>query len=929
MIWSTIRAPLKEMQTRMRLTCSVQLPDQCADRMGIHCVHLVVRISCRSLHRCRASPFRLCVNKLGLPVDGAAHYIEATRAFMVAEEYGEAFQCLQRAVQARLKPHAKQKDKADLTMRGIAVASFDDLSESPDSAPLTNGLSTSVPTSWTLGSGALTPIDGKRSPQAAFAATSSPADSTSSPLFSPAQSSSSYPTPASAFLLPTSSRSPAFTAQAGTIALKGSGRALYLSPETMQAPISSGGGALATATNQQRQPTSSLARTASIQPRTATGKTIPASPATSASSSSSGMVFSSMRSSTPSSTPASPDVSPPLPPSGRSRPVSAYTSHHAASSSAVLNSSSNSNRSRPRRHSLSTPSTDLLTTAPAMLQNDDDDSVIHHVLYIDLLLARLAVQLGADLWADLEFRHAVLALEMACTLFACLLIAERKYATAGAAGTGAPFQQRSSNLIVGVDMTTQSVNGSNSGPASATQTLRLQDLTTLSNRGVSGGDDSTASSPNSNSPVAKGRGGMDSSRQFPLRTNDDESIERRLAGLLGPHAYNATASSQTLGALTLGSSRPIYTKPIPSFIRRDTGADDTTEPSDLVLYAIDPHASVSEGEALSRAATGHGEPMTSILEESLVCRWQLATYYVNYDEELTAARNDNSNGSTVWEGCSELRRAKALYEQVAMHRIGSDVLGREVDVSLVDLLAPRATQQDLTIDHIHSIAALITGYAEEDEKLHLCLFLAGLADALIGIRTYMAYQAWEARKAEAEKANQPPKPSTNYYGMPKSPAPSSKKPSASSSTPSSPSRSNRRRSTASSSSSSDGSSMIPPPIPELYLLDRPVWCPPILKRYRAISPSFGLTPEIRLLRSINGLLLLAANLTARVNETLGAIRAPKLARQLFQAAWGQELMRELQEVLTVFHAQRPLTNTAAKLMIQIKAAMKEAITPKS
>jgi hypothetical protein len=89
--------------------------------------------------------------------------------------------------------------------------------------------------------------------------------------------------------------------------------------------------------------------------------------------------------------------------------------------------------------------------------------------------------------------------------------------------------------------------------------------------------------------------------------------------------------------------------------------------------------------------------------------------------------------------------------------------------------------------------------------------------------------------------------------------------------------------------------------------------------------SFGETAEIRLLRSCSGLLQMAASLSQRLNDAFGG-SAPRVAKQLFQAAWGAEIIREFTAVVEVFTRQRPLTNVAAKLLLQLKKQMKIAIT---
>jgi hypothetical protein len=179
---------------------------------------------------------------------------------------------------------------------------------------------------------------------------------------------------------------------------------------------------------------------------------------------------------------------------------------------------------------------------------------------------------------------------------------------------------------------------------------------------------------------------------------------------------------------------------------------------------------------------------------------------------------------------------------------------------------------------------LVSQYAADDSKLHTCLFMAGLCDALIGIRVYIASQA---KPAAAVVAGANGKSGKKGSAAPPPPP--------------------------------------PPPIPELYRQTRTVFCPPILLRYRDMCASFGETAEIRLLRSCSGLLQMAASLSQRLNDAFGG-SAPRVAKQLFQAAWGAEIIREFTAVVEVFTRQRPLTNVAAKLLLQLKKQMKIAIT---
>jgi hypothetical protein len=116
----------------------------------------------------------------------------------------------------------------------------------------------------------------------------------------------------------------------------------------------------------------------------------------------------------------------------------------------------------------------------------------------------------------------------------------------------------------------------------------------------------------------------------------------------------------------------------------------------------------------------------------------------------------------------------------------------------------------------------------------------------------------------------------------------------------------------------------PPPIPDLYLQSRTVFCPPILLRYRDMCESFGDTAEIRLLRSCLGLLQMAANLSQRLADAFGP-SAPKVAKQLFQAAWGANIISEFTAVVHIYTKQKPLAVTAAKLLLQIKKQMKVVI----
>ena len=354
---------------------------------------------------------------------------------------------------------------------------------------------------------------------------------------------------------------------------------------------------------------------------------------------------------------------------------------------------------------------------------------------------------------------------------------------------------------------------------------------------------------------------------------------------------------------------------------------------------------------------------TSILEESLVCRFQLALYYVSFDEELHASdmallasppATSPAAGSTqtpaqlaqqslvdhhrnTYATNQELRRAKALFEQVASQKPDEWLLHANIlpalNESMVASLVPPITTPRL----IDEAATLIAQYAADDDKLHSCLFLAGLCDALIGIRIFCAAKA--AQKVIV--SSPPPTNSKAAAGLSvaasaaalaaasaakkKQPAatPSGGATAAATSGSTSAGGSGSASSASSTSPGSSSRSLLPPPLPELYLQSRTVFCPPILLRYRDMCASFGCTAEIRLLRACNGLLQMAANLGARLSESFGS--SPHVAKQLFQAAWGAEIIREFTEVVSVYTKQRPLANTQAKLLLAIKKGMKAAI----
>lgn len=282
----------------------------------------------------------------------------------------------------------------------------------------------------------------------------------------------------------------------------------------------------------------------------------------------------------------------------------------------------------------------------------------------------------------------------------------------------------------------------------------------------------------------------------------------------------------------------------------------------------------------------------------------------------------------------ELRRAKALFEQVASQKPDEWLLHANIlpvlNESMMASLVPPITTPRL----IDEAATLIAQYAADDDKLHACLFLAGLCDALIGIRIFCAAKA-------AQKAMLPSSAPSSSKSVPgsvaasaaalsaaalakkKQPPPATPSAAPSSAASASSAAANSGSNASSASPGSSSRSLLPPPLPELYLQSRTVFCPPILLRYRDMSASFGCTAEIRLLRACNGLLQMAANLGARLSETFGS--SPHVAKQLFQAAWGAEIIREFTEVISVFTKQRPLANTQAKLLLAIKKGMKAAI----
>ena len=472
------------------------------------------------------------------------HYMEATRAWMLAEQYDEAFQCLQLAVQARTRPNVKHKDESDqtpgLAVPGITVLEAVDARESTSlrTTPQSGDLMATRRSTASVGGLPEFPPLAQSAIFPSSATSTYSSSSQHSPLSLSASNSNSnsvnlgskpLPTHAALFLAAQNgngnlslTRSPALTAQAGTISVEG--RSLYLSPETMTAPISSA-------------PASS--RSISIQPRSDT--------------SSGGAGASSLSS-----------IFLP-PPSLSSSPAKPATS--SLSASPPMTSTADDPRTLParqRRHSLS---------GSANGSNVTVDGVVHSdVLHLDLLLARLSVQLAADLWTDLDFRDAVLALEIASSLFATLLIAERQY---GTFRVGRPPAVSAPVLPSAAVLAANSATVGASSPfvfAAAVDPPLLRA--------------ESATSPNT--PTAL--------HPAPTPTTSDATlaIQERLAGLLGPAAFSTAASSQTLGSFTL-SSRPIVTKPLPSLLMaRDdpTPSDDV----DLVLHAPDPYASVGEGE---------------------------------------------------------------------------------------------------------------------------------------------------------------------------------------------------------------------------------------------------------------------------------------------------------------------------------------------
>jgi hypothetical protein len=749
------------------------------------------------------------------------HYMEATRAFMISEEYSLAFQCLQLAVQARTHPKIKHK--------------FDD----PHAAPFT-----------VTGAIGITVMDSEQQPQQQLLLPAAmqqqrqqeqpnvsppPAKAPGSPAQPLVSGSSSRSSPAYAALFSVTSpgggggsgsgtgssgRSPALTSAAGTISADG--KSLFLSPETMYPPISSREG------RSESQIGDNRARSISIQPHP--------SPSQPSSSSSSFVSFASSSSSnaaapTPSSTSASRAFSSsPVPPSSQMDSLQVPSAAVAAAC-------------RQRRHSLS---------GSANSANVTIEGVVHAVLHLDLLLARLAVQLAADLWVHLDFRDAILCLEIASSIFATLLIAERQYGT---------FRRRRFNPSA---LLVQPLT-----PLLPSHPLQRAESATSPNTPTHG------SKPSPPGAVAQ------------LEADSKTlAIQERLAGLLGPSAFLPGASSQTLGTLTL-SSRPIVSKPVPKLLAAQSAYnlfDGELDKSNLVLHASDPHASVGEGEGF---LGDDDDPGTTILEESLVCRMQLASYYITYDEELDGDRSVENQ---------ELRRSKALFEQVASQKPDQCLLHANLLPCLAESLSASLSPPHTYPRHVSDLATLIVEYAADDDKLHMCLFYAGLCDALIGIRVY---QAAVAKTTNQHKVTNTA--SANSFAA--------------------------KKAAAAAAASPKGSivARAPPPIPDLYMQMRPVFCPPILLRYRDMCESFGETAEIRLLRSCLGLLQMAANLSQRLSDAFGP-SAPRVAKQLFQAAWGAEIIREFTAVVDVFTKQRPLTNIAAKLLLQIKKQIKVVIT---
>lgn len=445
-------------------------------------------------------------------------------------------------------------------------------------------------------------------------------------------------------------------------------------------------------------------------------------------------------------------------------------------------------------------------------------------------------------------RDAILALEIASSLFATLLIAERNT-------IGGTFRRSRivSPLLPIVD---PPLIRSESAQTPQPETPNVI-ITPVDSKAI-------VASSLTLTPA------MMSSLKKSSSDQSTSAIEERLATLLGPNAYAMTQSSQTLGAFTA----PISAKPIPSRLSSlPSTKESEPDAHALVLHLADPHLSVGEGEDWDKSVA------PTILEESLICRFQLANYYCRWDDELGHEERSMDN--------QELRRSKALFEQVAsskpdqalVHATLLPILTQEFDTTNVGGM----NHPPSVIDHI---ATVVADYAADDDKLNVCLFLAGLCDALIGIRVYQASQV---------KVSTSTSTALNAKVLK-----NGKKLSQSHSTP-------------------------PPPVPELYLMTRTVYCPSILLRYRSMSASFGHTCEIRLLRALNGLLQLAANLPQRLNDAFGGA-APHVAKQLFQAAWGAEILREYSEVVAVYNKQRPMTSIVAKLLMQIKKEMKSTIS---
>ena len=339
-----------------------------------------------------------------------------------------------------------------------------------------------------------------------------------------------------------------------------------------------------------------------------------------------------------------------------------------------------------------------------------------------------------------------------------------------------------------------------------------------------------------------------------------------------PHPFavmNNNQTSKTFSATFSNDIKPITDKPLPSFFytnptpEEESVQSSSSTPSTPPLTAV-PHvatsssfssssssnvASPSAATSSTRKLTSNNatsssfalsplleddEPSVTILEESFVCQYQLAHYYVQWDEELGSDRSVENH---------ELRRAKALYEHIAQAKIDSTIVKQTVDECIPEFqqklnsTAPKL--KEMTISHI------IADYTWDDDKLIYILFLASLCDALLTIRT------------------------------------------------------------------------------DNVKITRPVECPALLHRYRALSPAFAKSAEIKLARQIFGLEQLSLSLSGRLrdmfaNQPLHAAAA----KQLFQSAWGADIINEFTQVVSLFTKQRPLSNIAAKLMLQIKQHIK-------